>query len=647
MQVLVSMFTYHGTSIPVPEQLLRQLCVEVLEDDENGGYGSDYGGAGIEDSKYAHIAMFQPGRARQVVIDDDEDEDASDAIEASEESSWLTARGPKPSGQEASTRDPGKGSNQRTITSLLPKLPLGAPPPPPPASRPAVRPVDEPMSAEEAQMDLPDFVNARVFGNPCFRPQQREVVEAVLAGSNVFVLMPTGGGKSLCYQLPAVLSRGVTVVISPLLSLMQDQVKALVSLESGGVPTAYLNSQQTLREKRAVFAELHKERPSLKLLYVTPEQLVASTALIEALQDLRRRDLLPRFVVDEAHCVSQWGHDFRPQYKEIGSVKASKFQGVPILALTATATDKVKEDVTRILRISGCPVFNVSFFRSNLMLRVVAKPTGKTPDGKPADLEALVNYIRTQGQGASGIIYVLFRDDTAVVASYLKNEGEIAACNYHAGMTPKQRIQVQNQWRSGVLQVVVATIAFGMGIDKPDGYYQEAGRAGRDGKRSECILLYAARDIPRIVRLLRSGKGRSKAKFDRGFALLNQMKDYCTDTKACRHALLLAYFGERFAAGRCDNCCDNCVARQQGAVLLDDGIWLEGEGGGRWHQQEQKERQKGRRRGKAERKSQGSQWWWHVLHEGVCPHVNAIVAAQLLDRIHHDNDFYQDATHIR
>ncbi|KAK9901519.1 hypothetical protein WJX75_000114 [Coccomyxa subellipsoidea] len=462
-----------------------------------------------------------------------------------------------------------------------------------PSSRPEVRSVDEAMSPEEEAMDLLDFVNLRVFGNTAFREEQRRVIETVLKGRDAFVLMPTGGGKSLCYQLPAVITRGLTVVISPLLSLMQDQVRALVTTASGGVPATYLNSQQTERERKAVFAELQKERPTVKLLYITPEQLVASAALGSILESLQRRGLLARFVVDEAHCVSQWGHDFRPDYKKIGEVKASKYSRVPVLALTATATDKVKTDVLSILGISRCPVFTVSFFRSNLVLSVVRKPSGRTPDGKPAELDALVKYIKAQGKDASGIIYVISRDNTMTVAQYLKDEGEIAAHGYHAGMTPKQRVKVQNDWRRGELQVVVATIAFGMGIDKPDvrfvvhyslsksieGYYQEAGRAGRDSKRSECVLLYAAGDIPRLVRLLRGGRGRSKAKFTKGMELLNKMKNYCTNDNACRHSLLLDYFGERFAGGRCGQACDNCLARHMHSPR-PDGIWQDGEGVG-------------------------------------------------------------------
>ncbi|CAL8468018.1 g7557 [Coccomyxa elongata] len=557
---------------------------------EDGSQASDI----VDDSSGSDVeAPDQEGRKprsgkRQQILSDDDDE--PDDIESFEENGSRSDNDIEVA--RPTTKKPENGPRiLGSIESFFGKLPLAAPPSASYAPSRRVCSVDEPMSPEEGAMDLLDFVNLKVFGNSAFREQQRRVIETVLKDHDAFVLMPTGGGKSLCYQLPAVISRGLTVVISPLLSLMQDQVRALVTAACGGIPATYLNSQQTEREKRAVFNELQKEQPTVKLLYITPEQLVASAALGSILESLQTRGLLARFVVDEAHCVSQWGHDFRPDYREIGKVKAAKFPRIPTLALTATATGKVKIDILSILGMSGCPVFTVSFFRSNLILTVVKKPKGRTPDGEPAELDALVKYIKAQGRGASGIVYVISRDNTSTVAAYLKEKGDIAAHCYHAGMTPKQRVKVQNDWRKGDVQVVVATIAFGMGIDKPDvrfvvhyslsksieGYYQEAGRAGRDGKRSECVLLYSAGDIPRIVRLLRGGRGRSKAKFAKGMELLNKMKQYCTDDKACRHSLLLDYFGERFAGGRCGNACDNCIARESEPSHLDS-VWQDGEG---------------------------------------------------------------------
>ncbi|KAK9817076.1 hypothetical protein WJX72_009158 [[Myrmecia] bisecta] len=439
--------------------------------------------------------------------------------------------------------------------------------------QPAPRPANAPQTAEEKAMSDLDFANLKVFGNASFRHQQRQVITAVLQEQDVFVLMPTGGGKSLCYQLPAVLSKGVTVVISPLLSLMQDQVQALCEMACGGIPATYLSSQQSKEEALAVYRELRKPVPTCKLLYLTPEQFAKSAALKEVLAGLAQRGLLARLVVDEAHCVSTWGHDFRPDYKELGKIKAASFPGVPTMALTATATQKVQEDITKILKLQRCRRFQVSFYRSKLVLRVVEKEYGMTDEGKPKHMEALIDFIRAQPKGASGIVYCLSREDTEGVARYLQEQGAIPSRHYHAGLTPKQRVEAQNKWQSGQVQVVVATIAFGMGIDKPDvrfvlhftlaksleGYYQEAGRAGRDGLPAECVLFYAKRDVPRLITLLRGvGKRKSKKSFDTGMELLNQMKAYCTETQRCRHALLVEYFGEPFTMGSCRTQCDVC-----------------------------------------------------------------------------------------
>ncbi|KAK9840154.1 hypothetical protein WJX74_004247 [Apatococcus lobatus] len=432
----------------------------------------------------------------------------------------------------------------------------------------------DPGTEQEQAMDDLDAANWMVFGNKAFRLDQRNIIKAAMQGQDLFVLMPTGGGKSLCYQLPAILSKGLTVVVSPLLSLMQDQVQALCSMPSGGIPATYLSSQQSKQEVERVYAALREPQLLVKLLYVTPEQLDSSERLTDTLQALTRQGLVSRFVIDEAHCCSSYGHDFRPSYKELGAVRVGCMRGVPTMAVTATATDAVKADVLKMLKIPRARTFKVSFLRSNLSFRVEAKSYNLTEDGQPAHMEQLVNYIRSWGPGACGIVYCLSRANTEEVAYYLNEHGQIPASHYHARMTPGQRVSVQNRWQSGELQVVVATIAFGMGVDKPnvrfvvhftlsksiEGYYQEAGRAGRDGKPSDCIIYYAPRDCPRIIMMLRKGSGgrASKGSFQKGMALLTEMKAYCENKQLCRHKQIVGYFGESVSWEKCNMKCDNC-----------------------------------------------------------------------------------------
>ena len=431
---------------------------------------------------------------------------------------------------------------------------------------------DRPSTIEEEALDDLDFANKMVFGNAAFRPRQRAIVEAALAGKDVFVLMPTGGGKSLCYQLPAVLTKGVTVVITPLLSLMQDQVQALCSLPGGGVPASYLSSQQTSSEAHAVHAELSKPHPSMKLLYVTPEQLVQGQRLREKLTALNARGLLSRVVVDECHCVSQWGHDFRKEYQQIGRVRNEAFPGVPVMALTATATSNVQQDVLSSLRMRTARQFSVSFFRDNLTFRVVPKDYSVDKESKRPTWETqLVDFIKNRPE-ETGIVYCLSRDDAESTAAIIRQSAGVSAKHYHAGLTPKQRTEVQNSWRSGEIKVVSATIAFGMGIDHAtvryvlhatmskslEGYYQEAGRAGRDGNPAECILFYGKRDGPRLLNLMRKGKKKGGSSFAREVEAFNAMTEFCRTETACRHTQILGYFGEEWQRQQCGNLCDVC-----------------------------------------------------------------------------------------
>ena len=517
--------------------------------------------------------------------DDDGDDD---------DSPWATQQQHRrrPSGTTASLIDRGRGA-ATTKTAA-------AAPPPPPQHQSAINQflqqipaksgspfqrggdpftttltstsAERPATAEESVLDDLDFANLMVFGNTAFRSRQRDIIQAALSGKDTFVLMPTGGGKSLCYQLPAVLQRGVTVVVTPLLSLMQDQVQALCSLPGGGVPATYLSSQQTAGEAHAVHAELSKLHPTIKVLYVTPEQLVAGVKLRERLSLLNSRGLLARLVVDECHCVSSWGHDFRPQYQQIGQIKAEAFPNVPVMALTATATARVRSDVLNSLKMKHPAQFTVSFFRENLTFRVLPKEYGIDTETKlQAWQTALLEYIQ-QRHDQTGIVYCLSREDAEGVAALIRDATGISAHHYHAGMTSKQRTAVQNAWRRGETQVVAATIAFGMGIDHAtvryvihatmskslEGYYQEAGRAGRDGRDAECLLFYGRRDGPRLLNLIRRGKKKGSKSFQQEVQQFNAMAEYCFNGAECRHAQVLKYFGEDWGGRGCGERCDVC-----------------------------------------------------------------------------------------
>ncbi|KAK4695781.1 bloom syndrome protein, partial [Lecanoromycetidae sp. Uapishka_2] len=400
-----------------------------------------------------------------------------------------------------------------------------------------------------------------------FRPNQLEAINATLAGNDAFVLMPTGGGKSLCYQLPAIVNsgktQGVTVVISPLLSLMQDQVEHLLKLQ---IQALLINSEVTAEHRRLVMGALKNPHPQkfCQLLYITPEMINKSQAMVSAFRDLWQRQRLARIVIDEAHCVSQWGHDFRPDYKLLGEVR-QQFRGVPVIALTATATENVKVDVIHNLGIQNCEVFTQSFNRPNLSYEVRNKSKGKEV------LESMAKTINTSYQGQSGIIYCLSKKNCEDVATKLREDFDITAHHYHAGMEPDEKKAVQKQWQAGNFHVIVATIAFGMGIDKPDvrfvihhtipksleGYYQETGRAGRDGKRSGCFMYYGYQDTSMIKRMIDDGEGSYDQK-ERQRLMLRNVIQFCENKSDCRRVQVLNYFNESFNREDCRGACDNC-----------------------------------------------------------------------------------------
>lgn len=403
-----------------------------------------------------------------------------------------------------------------------------------------------------------------------FRPNQLEAINATLSGKDTFVLMPTGGGKSLCYQLPSIVksgkTRGVTVVISPLLSLMQDQVAHLQNLK---IQALFINGEVTAAHRKLVMDSLRDPQVEkyIELLYITPEMITKSQALTSALRDLYRRGKLARIVIDEAHCVSQWGHDFRPDYKALGDVR-SQFAGVPVMALTATATENVKVDVIHNLGIVNCEVLTQSFNRPNLTYEVRSK--GKAKDV----LESIADTIKTVYSNQSGIIYCLSRKNCESIAESLRKLHNIEAHHYHAGMDPSEKNIVQREWQAGKYNVIVATIAFGMGIDKPDvrfvihhtipksleGYYQETGRAGRDGKRSGCYLYYGYQDTSALKRMIDDGEGSWEQK-ERQRQMLRTVVGFCENRSDCRRVQVLSYFNEPFKSEDCNGACDNCNSK--------------------------------------------------------------------------------------
>ncbi|XP_054776776.1 ATP-dependent DNA helicase Q-like 4A isoform X1 [Prosopis cineraria] len=417
--------------------------------------------------------------------------------------------------------------------------------------------------------------NKKVFGNHSFRPNQREVINATMSGCDVFVLMPTGGGKSLTYQLPALICPGITLVISPLVSLIQDQIMHLLQ---ANIPATYLSSNMDWSEQQEILREINSDCCKYKFLYVTPEKVAKSDVLLRQLESLHGRELLARIVIDEAHCVSQWGHDFRPDYQGLGILK-QKFPNTPVLALTATATASVKEDVVQALGLVNCVVFRQSFNRPNLWYSVVPK-TRKC-------LEDIDKFIRENHYDECGIIYCLSRIDCEKVAEKLQECGHKTAF-YHGSMDPAQRAFVQKQWSKDEINIMCATVAFGMGINKPDvrfvihhslpksieGYHQECGRAGRDGLRSSCVLYYSYSDYIRVKHMITQGaieqspmtSGYNRSNLTNSGRLLEtntenllRMVSYCENDVDCRRLLQLSHFGERFDSSSCKKTCDNCL----------------------------------------------------------------------------------------
>ncbi len=390
------------------------------------------------------------------------------------------------------------------------------------------------------------------FGFDTFKGEQEEIITSILSGKDTFVIMPTGGGKSLCYQLPALLSDGVAIIVSPLIALMKNQVDLIRGYSSRDNIAHFLNSTLSKAQQKKVKSDLTEGKT--KMLYVAPETLTKQEN-ISFFSDLK----ISFIAVDEAHCISEWGHDFRPEYRKLRDMIDMIDPELPIIALTATATPKVQDDIVKNLTLREPNIFVDSFNRANLYYEIVPKTS------KEQTLKSIVKFINTM-KGKSGIIYTLNRKTTEELAQTLQANG-ISAVAYHAGLEAQIRSQRQDQFLMEKVDVIVATIAFGMGIDKPDvrfvihynipksleNYYQETGRAGRDGMEGKCLLYYSHKDVQKLEHLMRD---KPLSEREMGAQLISETLAY-VESGVCRRKLLLHYFGEEYKKENCGNC-DNC-----------------------------------------------------------------------------------------
>ena len=393
----------------------------------------------------------------------------------------------------------------------------------------------------------------RYFGFDKFKGNQEEIIKSVLNGNDTFVIMPTGGGKSLCYQLPALMLDGTAIIISPLIALMKNQVDSIRGYSQNDEVAHFLNSSLTKAQMKLVKQDITNGKT--KLLFIAPETLTKDEN-IEFFQQVK----VSFVAVDEAHCISEWGHDFRPEYRKIRNMLDTIGEDIPVIALTATATPKVKSDIIKNLNMYDVNMFVSSFNRENLYYEV--RPKGKYDQV----MKSIVQIIKST-PGQSGIIYVQSRKSAEDIAKVLV-VNDIKAAPYHAGLDAKTRSQTQDNFLMEELDVIVATIAFGMGIDKPDvrfvihydipksieNYYQETGRAGRDGLEGRCIAFYSYKDIFKLEKFLRD---KPVAEREMGAQLMQEVMAYA-ETTACRRKFLLHYFGETYDDSQCNNMCDNC-----------------------------------------------------------------------------------------
>ncbi len=419
-----------------------------------------------------------------------------------------------------------------------------------------------------AKLSLNDALQ-EYFGFSAFKGNQEKIIKSLLAGKDTFVIMPTGGGKSLCYQLPAIMSEGVAIIISPLIALMKNQVDLVRNYSSNDSIAHFLNSSLSRTERNAVIKDIRSGKT--KMLYVAPETLTKQDTV-----DLFKEVKISFIAVDEAHCISEWGHDFRPEYRRIHEIIEALEQKFPIIALTATATPKVQSDIVKTLVLNKPNIFISSFNRPNLYYEIRPK---KSPQ---LAIKNMVQYIK-QRPGKSGIVYVINRKTADEVSEVLRANG-IKAAPYHAGLDGKVRSNTQDAFLMEEMDVIVATIAFGMGIDKPDirfvihydipksieNYYQETGRSGRDGMEGDCVVYFSYKDIGKLEKLLRD---KTVSERERNIQLINETVAYI-ESAECRRSFILHYFGEEFDAKTCNGMCDNCRNPKERVDVSEDTMLI-------------------------------------------------------------------------